>query len=108
MERENNLRRERELKRKREAEEKDNADYDTKKKKLEQKEADLVKALRFHETRQLGLEQTMDRTKDPVARNAAFTEHKLLREQIKQKQRELNQVKDDKFKLAESKRNKKK
>merc|ERR1711879_753172 len=106
IERENNLRKERELKRKREEEEKERVDYASKKKRLEEKEVDLKKAIKFHETRLLGYEQDMDKTKDPVARNAAFTGHKLLREQIRQKQKVLDQVKDDKFKLAESRRNK--
>ena len=64
--------------------------------------------MKFHETRQSELEQTMHKTKDPVARDAAFTGHKLLRDEIKQKQKQLDHVKDVKFKLAESRRNKKK
>ena len=35
-----------------------------------------------------------------------MTAHKLLREEIKKLQKQLEAVKDDKFKLAETKRNK--
>ena len=104
--RDKNLRIERELKRKRLAKEKEQADYSSKKKRFESKETELKKELIFHEARLSELENTMEKTRDHAAQKAAMTAHKLLREEIKKLQKQLEAVKDDKFKLAETKRNK--
>ena len=97
---------ERELKRKLDEDKKQSADYQTKKRRLEDRETALKKELKFDETRCHGLEQQAD-SKDPNEMKSAFKALKMLREGMKKTQLELNNVKDEKCKLAEARRNKK-
>ena len=57
----------------------------------------MKKELMFHESRLSGLEHAMEKTRDHAAQKAAMTAHKLLREEVKKLQKQLEAVKDDKF-----------
>merc|ERR1712039_35163 len=79
---------------------------ESKKKRLEDKEKSLLRQLEFHEARRKEHEQTIDKSKDVDMVRAAFAGHKLLLATMQKTQKELDGIKDEKFKLAEKRRGK--